>query len=355
MNITCIIQARLGSKRFPKKIFKKIGNKSLIELIIDRVQLSKKINQLVVAIPQKKSDDKLYNHLKELNIKIFRGSENNVLKRFYETAKKFKSDLIVRITSDCPFVDHNIIDKMIKLIIDKKKDYVTNASPPSFPDGLDVEVFNFKSLTKTYLSAKKKYELEHVTPYMRTSGKFNTLNYACDRNFSNFRLTIDEKKDLNFVKKIYSSFKNKKKIGWPELRKMMIESPGKFEENKSIMRNLRSKNIGQELWNKAKKVIPGGNMLLSKRPELFLPDRWPVYYSKAKGCHIWDLSGKKFIDMSYMGVGTNILGYSNSLVNKSVYKAISNSNVSTLNCSEEVKLAEKLINIHPWAEMVKFA
>ena len=355
MNITCIIQSRLGSNRFPKKVLKKIGHKSLIELIIDKVKLSKKIKEVVVAIPEKRSEDKLYSFLKKRDIKIFRGSEKNVLKRFYKTAKKFKSDVIVRITSDCPFIDHNMIDKMVKILLDKKKDYVTNASPPSFPDGLDIEVFNFKSLKKTYLSAKKKYDLEHVTPFMRKSGKFDTFNYTSDQDFSNFRLTIDEKKDLNLVRKIHFSLKNKKQISWPDLRKMMISSPEKFEENKSIMRNLRSKNIGQKLWNKAKRIIPGGNMLLSKRPELFLPDRWPVYYSKAKGCYIWDLSGKKFIDMSYMGVGTNILGYSNSLINKSVYKAISNSNVSTLNCSEEVKLGEKLINIHPWAEMVKFA
>lgn len=355
MNITCIIQARLGSKRFPEKILKRIGTKSVIKLIIDRVRLSKRINDVVIAMPRKKSDDKLYNHLKRKDIKIFRGSEKNVLKRFYETANKFKSDIIIRITSDCPFVDHNIIDEMIQILIDKKKDYITNANPPSFPDGLDVEVFNFKSLKKTYLSTKKKYDLEHVTSYMRTSGKFNTLNYASDRDFSNFRLTIDERKDLNLIKKVYSSFKNKKKINWARLKRMMIKTPYKFDANRFIVRNLKSKNKGQELWIKAKKIIPGGNMLLSKRPDLFLPNRWPVYYSKAKGCYIWDISGKKLIDMSFMGVGTNILGYSNSSINKSVCKAISDSNMSTLNCPEEVMLAKKLIDIHPWANMVKFA
>lgn len=115
------------------------------------------------------------------------------------------------------------------------------------------------------------------------------------------------------------------------------------------------KSIGQKLWNKAQKLIPGGNMLLSKRPELFLPGKWPTYYSKAKGCEIWDLDGNKFYDMSFMGVGTNILGYSNSKINKSVCAAINKSNVSTLNCFEEVELAEKLIDIHPWAKKVKFA
>ena len=116
-----------------------------------------------------------------------------------------------------------------------------------------------------------------------------------------------------------------------------------------------SMSSGQELWKRAKKVIPGGNMLLSKRSEMFLPDKWPSYFSKAKGCEVWDLDGRKYIDMSIMGIGTNLLGYGNEEVDKAVNKTISLGNMSTLNCPEEVLLAEKLIEIHPWAQMVRFA
>ena len=112
---------------------------------------------------------------------------------------------------------------------------------------------------------------------------------------------------------------------------------------------------GQELWKRAKEIIPGGNMLLSKRAEMFLPDQWPAYFSKAKGCHIWDLDGKKYTDMSIMGIGTNSLGYSNEEVDESVIKTVVNGNMSTLNCPEEVLLAEKLLEIHKWADMVRFA
>jgi len=114
-------------------------------------------------------------------------------------------------------------------------------------------------------------------------------------------------------------------------------------------------NSGQDLWNKAKKIIPGGNMLLSKRSEMFLPDIWPAYFSKAKGCKVWDMDGHEYIDMSLMGVGTNILGYGHPEVDAAVQYVVSNGNMSTLNCPEEVYLAEKLIEIHPWADMVKFA
>ena len=112
---------------------------------------------------------------------------------------------------------------------------------------------------------------------------------------------------------------------------------------------------GQKLWDKAKKIIPGGNMLLSKRSEMFLPELWPSYFSKAKGCHVWDLNNRKLIDLSIMGIGTNILGYGNTEVDKSVKEIIEKGNMSTLNCPEEVYLAEKLIDMHNWADKVRFA
>ena len=112
---------------------------------------------------------------------------------------------------------------------------------------------------------------------------------------------------------------------------------------------------GQELYKKAKTLIPGGTMLLSKRPEMFLPDLWPSYFSKAKGCKVWDLDGKELIDMSIMGIGTNTLGYGNDEVDAAVVESVKNGNMSTLNCPEEVYLAEKLIEINPWADMVRFA
>lgn len=114
-------------------------------------------------------------------------------------------------------------------------------------------------------------------------------------------------------------------------------------------------NKGQELYRKAKEIIPGGTMLLSKRPEMFLPGLWPSYFKKAKDSYIWDLDGNKYLDMCIMGIGTNTLGYSNIKVDKAVKKAIKNGNMSTLNCFEEVQLAEKLIELNPWADMVRFA
>ena len=124
----------------------------------------------------------------------------------------------------------------------------------------------------------------------------------------------------------------------------------------SIERNSGSKiSNGQKLWSRAKNVIPGGNMLLSKRPEMFLPNYWPTYFSKSKGCNVWDLDGKKYTDLASMSVGTNILGYANSKIDRAVKNSITNGNMSSLNCPEEVLLAEKLIKIHKGFDMVRFA
>ncbi len=116
-----------------------------------------------------------------------------------------------------------------------------------------------------------------------------------------------------------------------------------------------SNKTGQKLYKKAKTLIPGGTMLLSKRPEMFLPENWPSYFSKSKGCKIWDLDGKEYIDMCIMGIGTNTLGYGNNEVDEAVLNTVKKGNMSTFSCPEEVELAEKLVEINPWADMVRFA
>jgi glutamate-1-semialdehyde 2,1-aminomutase len=121
-----------------------------------------------------------------------------------------------------------------------------------------------------------------------------------------------------------------------------------------MKKNLKT-GTGQKLWKRAKKLIPGGNQLLSKRAEMFLPDHWPAYYSKAKGCEVWDLDGNKYVDMSIMGVGSCILGYADDEVNTAVKKAVDSGSMATLNAPEEVELAELLCKVHPWAHMVRYA
>ncbi len=350
-----IIQARLGSNRLPEKVLKKIGKYSVIEMIVKRLKKSKKISDIIVATSNTKKDKKLISFLKRKKIKVFAGSEANVLSRYYKVAKNFSADYIVRICGDCPFVDSKLMDKMISKIIIKKLDYVSNINPPTYPDGLDIEVFSFKRLSEAFKLAKKKYDIEHVTPFIIRKSK-KKFNFALKKNFSNFRLTLDEKVDLKVLNNVFEKLKYFLYFKTEDLLRLITKQKSIFQDNITIKRNIGSKlGTGQKLWRRAINIIPGGNMLLSKRPEMFLPDLWPAYFSKSKGCNVWDLDGKKFIDLATMSVGTNILGYSNNKINNEVIKSIENGNMSSLNCPEEVYLSEKLLKMHDGFDMVRYA
>ena len=356
LSTIAIIQARLNSIRFPNKVMQKINGKPLIEILIERVASAKEVNKIVVATSVNKKNKKLIEFLKRKKISFYQGSENNVLKRYYDAATKNKFKNIIRITGDCPLVDPALIDQYVKIFKEKKVDYLSNICPPTYPDGLDLEIFTYNTLKKAYLKAKNKYDLEHVTPYIQRSDDFKKINITYKKDHSKLRLTIDEKKDLEVIKLVFKKFYPKIIFSFEEILKFVKKKPLKFRINSSIIRNEGAKMTKtQKLWKRAKIIIPGGNMILSKRPELFLPEKWPAYYKKAKGYNIWDLDGKKYSDISLMGVGSNALGYANSEIDNAVIKAINNSNLSTLNCPEEVELCEKLLGLHPWADMARLA
>ena len=352
--IVAIVQARLTSKRFPNKILQKLGNQTLINFLIERLKISKKIDKIVIAAPKNKENKIIEKKLK--NVDIFFGNEEDVLDRYYQAAKKFKANTIIRICGDCPFIDYRIIEKIIKIYEFKNLDYVSNTLKPTFPDGFDVEVFSFDVLKEAWNKAKSKYDREHVTQYIIKNKKYKKYNYTYKEDLSKIRLTVDEKVDLKQIQFVYSFLKKKKFFGIFDIHKLFMKNKKFFEINSSIQRNEGAKiNLGQKMWRRGKNIIPGGNMLLSKRPEMFAPNIWPTYYSKAKGCNVWDLENNKFLDMSLMSVGTNILGYSNTKVDNAVINAIKKSNMSSLNCSEEIFLSEKLIDMHQHFDMVRYA
>ena len=171
-----IIQARLTSTRFPKKILQKINGLTLIEFLIKRVKASKMIDEVIVAIPNNAKNQILKKYLK--NINFFMGSENDVLDRYYKAAKKFKANTVIRICGDCPFTDPKIIDQLLLLFSNKKYDYVSNTIKPTFPDGLDAEVFSFKVLEETWKNANLEKDREHVTPYIIRNA-FKILTQKC--------------------------------------------------------------------------------------------------------------------------------------------------------------------------------
>lgn len=224
MNKVCIVQARLGSKRLPSKVLKKINGKPMIYWLIKRLNRVKNFNLLVLAIP-KKNNNKLYDYLKTLEsakIKIFRGPEKNVLKRFYLAAKKYSANTITRVTADDPLKDIKLIENSLTKFTKSNLDYYSNTIKQTFPIGIDIEHFTFKTLDKAYKSAVSDYDKEHVTHYMITKPKqFKIKNFVSKIDLSNFRLTVDTKSDFVRIRKIFIYFKKNPFIGYRKIIKYL--------------------------------------------------------------------------------------------------------------------------------------
>ncbi len=354
--IGAIIQARCESTRFPNKVIQKFKNVTYIELLLKRVKLCKKVEKIIVVTSKDKKNEKLIKILKKNKINYLIGSKNNVLERYYLAAKKFKLKTIIRLTGDNPLIDPKIIDQFVNEFKNNKVDYLADSNPPTYPDGMDIEIFNFKSLKKIYFSKSSPFEREHVTPKLIRSSSFIKSEKKLIPNYSFLRLTVDEKKDSITINNILKFFYPRINFTLKEIINLYKKRPTLFKTNQAISRDEGSNlNEGQKLWKRAKEIIPGGNMFISKRPDLFLPRYWPAYYEKANGCNIWGLDKKKYLDFNLMGVGTNLLGYSRKEVDNAVSKVVAAGNMTSLNCKEEVFLAEKLVEMHPWSSKAKFA
>ena len=356
MKIISIVQARMGSTRLPHKVMKLIGGVPMIELLLSRLSKSKELDQIIVATSVDEHNQPLIAHVQNLGFACEQGSENDVLERFVQAARKHKADVIVRITGDCPLIDPELVDEVIRRYKFIGVDYFSNTNPPTYPDGLDIEVCSLKVLEQAHKETNKLFDREHVTSYLRESGKFNIADMQHSEDLSALRWTVDEESDFTVIEKVFQHFHPRTDFSWNEVLKLHQKDPEIFNINQHLIRNEgATMGTGQKLWKRAKQIIPGGNMLLSKRAEMFLPDQWPAYFSKSKGCKVWDLDGNEYTDMSIMGIGTNILGYGHEEVDDAVRRTIDAGNMSTFNCPEEVYLAEKLVELHPWADMVRFA
>ncbi|MEI6333190.1 MAG: aminotransferase class III-fold pyridoxal phosphate-dependent enzyme [Methylococcaceae bacterium] len=356
MKIVALVQARMGSTRLPNKVMKTIDGVPMIELLLSRLAKAKEINQIIVATSIDERNQPLVEHVRKLGYACEQGSENDVLDRYVQAAKKHSADVVVRITGDCPLVDPELVDEVIRCFKSASVDYFSNTNPPTYPDGLDIEVCTFKALEQASQETSDPFDREHVTPYLRKPGQFKTADIQYNQDLSALRWTVDEPADFAVIEKIFQHFHPRIDFTWGEVHDLQQQQPEIFNLNKHIIRNEGAiMGTGQKLWKRAKQIIPGGGMLLSKRAEMFLPELWPAYFSKAKGCKVWDLDDNEYIDMSIMGIGTNILGYGHPEVDDAVHKTIDAGNMSTFNCPEEVYLAEKLIELHPWADMVRLA
>ena len=230
--VVAIIQARMGSTRLPGKIMKNLCGKTVLAHDIERVRQSKYIDEIVIATTKSKEDDIILKEVSKNGAKVYRGSENDVLSRYYEAAKESEAGVIVRITSDCPLIDPFIVDEVIKVYLSNKYDLVTNAGVclenRTYPRGLDVEVFSFDILKKAFQEAKEMYQREHVTPFIYENSK-NIYYYKNDIDFSKYRWTLDTEEDYKLIEIIYKKlYKRKHNFYFNDILKLFDNMPELF-------------------------------------------------------------------------------------------------------------------------------
>lgn len=217
MKVIAVTQARYGSTRLPAKVLKKVGDETLLDIHLQRILRAKNVNQLVVATTTEEGSDEIVRIAERNGAECYRGSINDVLERFYFAVKDLNPDYIVRITSDCPLIDPRVIDYVIETCVNTGCDYASNTMKPTYPDGIDTEVFKFFALEMAYNEAKLKSEREHVTPYIKMNSSFNegnlfkSVNVENGKDCSAYRITVDTQEDFDVIKNLIENLGKKAK------------------------------------------------------------------------------------------------------------------------------------------------
>ncbi len=378
--ILAIIQARYSSSRLPGKVLKPILGEPMLWRMIERAQRSRLIAKLVVATSTGEDDTPIEQLCREKGVSCFRGSLDDVLDRFYRAASEYAPTDVVRLTGDCPLIDPAVVDRVIAEHIESGADYTSNTTlDPSYPDGLDTEVVRFGVLEEAWREAKLPSQREHVLPFVHCDGARYRLHNVVKpgESMAYRRWTVDEPEDFELVTRVFEALYPVNKIfSFEDVAAFLDRNPELERLNQGFDRNEGyEKSLAQdraatgaqtekthapamprslEIQKRARERIPGMTQLLSKRPDMFSLGVWPGYYSRARGARIWDLDGNGYLDMSISGIGANILGYADDDVDAAVIEAVKNGSSSSLNCPEEVELADLLCDLHPWAHSVRY-
>ncbi len=368
--IVAIVQARMGSSRFPGKTLADLRGRPMLARVVERVQRADAVDRVVVATSTTPLDDPIAQFCRKEQISCFRGSEDDVLDRFYRAAKEQDADVLVRITADCPLIDAGVIERVIERFQRGDCDYVTNALRYTYPDGLDTEVFSMAALERAWREARKPSEREHVTPYLR-SGKFRAVNVESDVPLEKSqRWTVDHPADLEFVKKVYAAFDGRTDFeyqevlqllkGRPELAATQTETPTNegyyrslYEQAKAGAAPKLRLRKSQEWLARSKKVIPSCAQTFSKGYTQYVQGVAPFFLERGEGCRVWDVDGNEYIDY-VQGLLPNILGYAHEEVNRAATEQLAQGHSFSLPHPLEVELSERLTRLIPCAEMVRF-
>jgi glutamate-1-semialdehyde aminotransferase/spore coat polysaccharide biosynthesis protein SpsF (cytidylyltransferase family) len=366
-----VVQARMSSSRFPGKMLAPLRDVPLIQFVCQRAALAKRVSEVIVATSDQPEDDPLERAVKAAGFRVHRGSLDDVLTRFTGAARLANAETVVRVTGDCPLVDPDLLDEMLARFEGSDLDYLSNVSPPTFPDGLDLEIMRMAALERVVTLAAPGHQREHVTIFFRENpDKFrlgNVVNPAGDQ--SGYHWSVDRPEDLALVAEVLAATN----AASPRLGDIMsavsknpdLDDKSKPSKNrnegaiKSFLADIEAKHPrptitkSNELWERASKVIPAGTQTLSKGPTQFVRGFAPKYLAKGKGSHVWDVDGNEYIDYP-MGLGPISLGHGHPEVVAAVTKQLQEGTSFSLMHPLEVELAERLIKIVPCAEAVRF-
>lgn len=368
--LAAIIQSRMGSSRLPGKTLADLHGKPMLEQLIERVRASRHVQEIVIATTTEPRDDVLVEFARARGLRFSRGSEQDVLDRFYQAAKQFGVDEIVRVTPDCPLMDPDVIDAVVEAHRSGGYEYTSNTVRRTFPDGLDVEVFSFSALERAWREAARASEREHVTPYLRVPDRFRVGSVEGAEDLSSFKWSVDTDRDLAFMRAIYARLSASGRVfRWSEVLNLLKKEPALSAVNQDSTVNegyyrslvndppvalrARSLRLGAQWQARARRLIPGGSQTLSKGPTQFVQGVAPGFLTRGQGARVWDADGNEYIDYS-LALGPIILGYNHPAVNTAVEGQLKNGTAFSLPHPLEVELAEQLAEIIPCAERVRF-
>jgi glutamate-1-semialdehyde 2,1-aminomutase/spore coat polysaccharide biosynthesis protein SpsF len=363
----------MTSTRLPGKVLADIAGKPMLWHVVRRVGDARRVDRVLVATSDRPADDPLARFCAEHGIDCFRGSQEDVLDRYYQAVRAYPADTIVRITADCPLIDPGVIDRVLDAFATGDYDYVSNVLRYTFPDGLDTEAFSRATLIRTWREATRVSDREHVTPYMRYSGQFRLTNVAHDVDLSSagHRWTVDDPADLEFVRRVYVElggqldfrmddvldlFQRKPRLRDAQGRAILNQGyyHSLYEQARPGAASALTLTRSQDLLERSRRVIPGCAQTFSKGYTQYVQGVSPVFLQRGKGCRVWDVDGNEYIDY-VQGLLPNILGYAHDEVNAAAAAQLAHGHSFSLPHPLEVELAERLTRLIPCAQMVRFA
>jgi len=369
--IVAIIQARMNSTRLPGKVLAKIEGHALIWHVVSRVRSSSFVDQVVLATTDQPPDDAVAQFCQNEAITCFRGSEADVLDRFYQAAKAHQAEIVMRVNGDCLFTDPDVVNQVITAFFATDCDYATNTFRYTFPEGLDVEVFRFSALERAWKEAVLPAEREHVTVFIRNSGLFKlapNVSHHTDLSQLNYCWSIDSAADLSFARAVFRHFAGREFRLDDVLQLIEKESSLLTMKNDSIRNEgfylslakeppvpvqQRSLAASHAMLERAKRIIPTQSQTFSKAPTQFVQGVAPNFIARGAGCHVWDIDGNEYIDHA-MALAPIVIGHADPDVTEAVSRQIKDGTAYSLPHALEVEVAEMLVEVIPCAEMVRF-